>query len=271
MHHFLTGEMSNKSKTLMSFNEGPFGYLNPADRKRLGISNGDMIEVSSSVGTIECKARIDENIPRGRVGMHFHFEELLVNARASFHFPQVDNRTYIQRLPTISRVVLLSDPDETEKREDSLPLKVRDVMVREVITVDENSTIKEAVDIMNEFQIGSLIVLEKGKAKGIVTERDFLRRVIASGKDVMNVQVKEIMTTPLVVVEPRTDLEQAVRLMFKKKIKKLAVVDENKLVGIVTLTDIARVHPSMMKMLKQLATREVTPKSMQKVIHYYVV
>ena len=103
-------------------------------------------------------------------------------------------------------MVLLSDQNEEEQREDSLPLKVRDVMVREVITVDENSSVKEAVDTMNEFQIGSLIVLERGKAKGIVTERDFLRRVIAEAKDVMNTMVKEIMTTPLVVVEPSTDL-----------------------------------------------------------------
>ena len=168
-------------------------------------------------------------------------------------------------------MVSLSDQNGEEEREDSLPLRVRDVMVREVVSVDENSTVKEAVDIMNKFQIGSLIVLEKGKAKGIVTERDFLRRVISAGKDVMNVEVKEIMTTPLVVVEPSTDLEQAVRLMFKKKIKKLAVVDANKLVGIVTLTDIARVHPPLIRMLKQLATKGATPKSMQKVIHYYVV
>jgi CBS domain-containing protein len=76
-------------------------------------------------------------------------------------------------------VVLLSDQNGEEQKEDLLPLKVRDVMVREVITVDEDSSVKEAVDIMNEFQIGSLIVLEKGKARGIVTERDFLRRVIA--------------------------------------------------------------------------------------------
>ena len=165
----------------------------------------------------------------------------------------------------------MSDQNGEEEREDSLPLRVRDVMVREVVSVDENSTVKEAVDIMNKFQIGSLIVLEKGKAKGIVTERDFLRRVISAGKDVINVEVKEIMTTPLVVVEPSTDLEQAVRLMFKKKIKKLAVVDANKLVGIVTLTDIARVHPPLIRMLKQLATKGATPKSMQKVIHYYVV
>jgi CBS domain-containing protein len=168
-------------------------------------------------------------------------------------------------------VVLLSDQNGEEPREDLLPLKVRDVMVREVITVDENSSVKEAVGIMNEFQIGSLIVLERGKAKGIVTERDFLRRVIAEAKDVMNTKVKEIMTTPLVVVEPSTDLEEAVKLMFQNKIKKLAVLDANKLVGIVTLTDIARVQPQIIRMLKQLATKEATPKSMQKVIHYYII
>ena len=89
-------------------------------------------------------------------------------------------------------MVLLSDENEEEQREDSLLLKVRDVMVREVITVDENSSVKEAVDTMNEFQIGSLIVLERGKAMGIVTERDFLRRVMAGAKDVVNTRVKEI-------------------------------------------------------------------------------
>ena len=168
-------------------------------------------------------------------------------------------------------MVLLSDQNEEEPREDSLPLKVRDVMVREVITVDENSTVKEAVDTMNEFQIGSLIVLERGKAMGIVTERDFLRRVIAGAKDVMNTKIKEIMTTPLVVVEPSTDLEEAMKLMFQNKIKKLAVVDANKLVGIVTLTDIARFQPQMIRMLKQLTSKQAAPKSMRKVIDYYIV
>jgi CBS domain-containing protein len=168
-------------------------------------------------------------------------------------------------------VVLLSDQNGEEQREDLLPLKVRDVMVKEVITVDEDSTVREAVDIMNEFQIGSLLVLERGKAKGIVTERDFLRRVIAGAKDVMNTRVKEIMTTPLVVVEPTMDLEEAVKLMFQSKIKKLAVVDANKLVGIVTLTDIARFQPQMIRMLKKLTAKQETPKSMQKVINYYIV
>jgi CBS domain-containing protein len=168
-------------------------------------------------------------------------------------------------------VVLLSDQNSEEQKQDLLPLKVRDVMVREVITVDENSTVREAVDIMNESQIGSLIVLERGKATGIVTERDFLKRVIAEGKDVMTTKIKEIMTTPLVVVEPSTDLEEAVKLMFQSKIKKLAVVDANKLVGIVTLTDIARFQPQMIRVLKQLTTKQAAPKSMQKVIDFYIV
>jgi len=168
-------------------------------------------------------------------------------------------------------VILLSDPSEEEPREDSPPLKVRDVMVKEVISLDENSTVREAVDIMNEFQIGSLIVLSRGKTVGIVTERDFLKRVIAGEKDAKTTKLKEIMTTPLVVVEPNMDLGEAVKLMFQKKIKKLVVVDANKLVGLVTLTDIARFQPEMIEMLKQLTTKQTVPKSMQKVIDFYIV
>jgi len=90
MHHFLTGEMTNKSKTLMSFKEGPFCYISLRDAERLGINSGDTVEVSSSVGSLTCKAQVDESIPKGRVGMHFHFEQLLVNKL----FPtQFDDKT----------------------------------------------------------------------------------------------------------------------------------------------------------------------------------
>lgn len=90
-HHFLTGEMTNRSKTLMSFREGPFCYLSPLDAERLSISNGEVVEVSSSVGNITCEAQIDNSIPKGIVGMHFHFEKLLVNKL----FPtQFDEKTF---------------------------------------------------------------------------------------------------------------------------------------------------------------------------------
>jgi formate dehydrogenase major subunit len=83
--------MTNKAKMLMSFKEGPFCYLSVLDAERLGVSNDDVVEVSSSVGSLRCRARVDEGIPKGRVGMHFHFEELLVNKL----FPtQFDEKTF---------------------------------------------------------------------------------------------------------------------------------------------------------------------------------
>ena len=162
--------------------------------------------------------------------------------------------------------------DEEEREEESrLSLKVADVMVREVITIDENSTVKEAAEVMNKFEIGCLIAVRKGKAVGIITERDLLKRVVAEAKDVNKTRVKDVMSSPLVVVEPGMDLEEAVKLMFQMKIKKLPVVEEKRLVGLVSLTDIARFQPQMIKILKQLATRQTAPKSIKKVIDYYVV
>ncbi|MCK4669467.1 CBS domain-containing protein, partial [Candidatus Bathyarchaeota archaeon] len=148
---------------------------------------------------------------------------------------------------------------------------VEDVMVKEVITIDENSTIKEAAEVMNKFEIGCLIAVRKGKAMGILTERDVLKRVVADARDTTKTNVKKVMTSPLVVVEPGTDLEEAVKLMFQMKIKKLPVVDGKRLVGLISLTDIARFQPQMIKILKQLAIKQAAPKSMKKVIDYYVV
>ncbi|MBS7616010.1 CBS domain-containing protein [Candidatus Bathyarchaeota archaeon] len=144
-------------------------------------------------------------------------------------------------------------------------------MIKEVVTIDENSTVKEAAEVMNKFEIGCLIAVRKGKAVGIITERDLLKRVVAEAKDVGKTKVKDVMSSPLVVVEPGMELEEAVKLMFQMKIKKLPVVDEKRLVGLVTLTDIARFQPQMIKILKQLAKRQSAPKSMKKVIDYYVV
>ncbi|MEM0007459.1 MAG: CBS domain-containing protein [Candidatus Bathyarchaeia archaeon] len=165
----------------------------------------------------------------------------------------------------------LEDEEEAGKSESPLTLRVEDVMVREVITIDEESSVREAAEVMNKFEIGCLIAVRKGKAVGIITERDLLKRVVAEARDVNKTKVKDVMSSPLVVVEPKMELEEAVRLMFQMKIKKLPVVDGKRLVGLVTLTDIARFQPQMIKILKQLAMRQAAPKSMKKVIDYYVV
>lgn len=162
--------------------------------------------------------------------------------------------------------------EQKEKgNEGEVTLKVEDVMVKEVITIDEDSTVKDAADVMNKFEIGCVIAVRKGKAMGILTERDLLKRVVAEGIDAAETKVKDIMTSPLIVAEPSMDLSEAVKLMFKMKIKKLPVVDGKRLVGLISLTDIARFQPQMISILKQLAAKQAAPKSIRKVIDRYVV
>ncbi|MEM3774901.1 MAG: CBS domain-containing protein, partial [Candidatus Bathyarchaeia archaeon] len=84
----------------------------------------------------------------------------------------------------------LEDEEEAGKSESPLTLRVEDVMVREVITIDEESSVREAAEVMNKFEIGCLIAVRKGKAVGIITERDLLKRVVAEARDVNKTKVK---------------------------------------------------------------------------------
>lgn len=151
-----------------------------------------------------------------------------------------------------------------------MSLKIEDIMVKEVITIDEGSTVKEAADVMNRFEIGCLIVTDNGKAVGIITERDLLKRVISQAKNSRRTKVSVVMSRPIIVVEPDMDLEEAAKLMFKLKIKKLPVVESGQLKGLVTLSDLARFQPQMIRILKKLS-KQMAPKRMQKVVQYYVV
>jgi CBS domain-containing protein len=160
---------------------------------------------------------------------------------------------------------------EEKTGKDEVSLKVDDVMTMEVITIDENASVKEAADIMNQQGISCLIAVRKGKAIGIITERDLLKRVIVETKNAKKTKVREIMSSPLEVVAPGTNLESALRLMFEKKIKKIAVVEKKRLLGLVSLTDIARCQPAIINMLKVFAAAQNTPKSMKKVLDYYIV
>jgi CBS domain-containing protein len=152
-----------------------------------------------------------------------------------------------------------------------ISLKVEDVMTTEVITIDENASVKEAADVMDQNEISCLIAVRKGKAIGIITERDLLKRVIVEAKNTKKTKVGEVMSSPLEVVASGTNLEKAVRLMFKKKIKKLLVVNKDNLLGLVSLTDIARCQPAIITLLNSIAAAQDMPKSMKKVLGQYIV
>ena len=157
------------------------------------------------------------------------------------------------------------------------PIKIRDVMVENVVTVRPDYTVKHAASIMNRFGLGCVVVLKEERIVGIVTERDLLKRIVAVARDPENTFVSEIMSKPVFVVGPDLSLEKALKLMFRHRIKKLPVMErkrgEERIVGIVTLTDIARLQPKLMEVLKEHFSQErrPPPKSMEKVINYYVV
>jgi CBS domain-containing protein len=137
-----------------------------------------------------------------------------------------------------------------------MALKVEDMMVKNVITIESDSSVKQAAETMNKFEIGCLIVCKKGDAVGIITERDLLKRVVAKAKDVKTTKVKQIMSSPLTTVKTATKVEEAVKLMFQTKIKKLPVINDKKHpIGLVTSTDVARFQPYLMKIVKQLNAR----------------
>jgi len=152
-----------------------------------------------------------------------------------------------------------------------MSLNVEDVMVDEVITIEAGVTVQEAVRIMNKHEIGCLIVVLTEKPVGIITERDMLTRVLAKSLDPEKVKVSDIMSAPLIVGKPEMEIESAVRLMFKTKIKKLPVVRDGKLIGLVTLTDLTRFQPHMIRILKKLSVTELPPKRLKKVVDYYLV
>lgn len=137
-------------------------------------------------------------------------------------------------------------------------------MVRNVITVEEKMTARKAVEIMNKHEIGCLIVVKKEKPTGIVTERDMLKRILVKSENPKQIKVCEIMSTPLILGNPQMGIEKAIKLMFKRNIKKLPVSDGQNLVGLVTLTDLAT-SKGILKVLKRIPAEE-TPKRMVKVI-----
>jgi CBS domain-containing protein len=114
-------------------------------------------------------------------------------------------------------------------------------MVREIIKIQADATVKEAVEMMNKHGIGCLIAVKNGKPVGIMTERDILKRVIPESKNPEKAQVSEVMSTPLIAGGSDMYVEDAARLMFKKNIKKLPIMENGKLVGLLTLSDIARI------------------------------
>lgn len=131
-------------------------------------------------------------------------------------------------------------------------MQVKDVMNPDVKTIKKDSTIQEAADLMSRYSIGSLIVVVETRVVGIITERDILQKVVAGGKDATKTAVEEVMTKEVIMIGPETDIEDAAEIMMEKRIKKLPVISQNNLIGIITATDLCTASPKIIERLGEL-------------------
>jgi CBS domain-containing protein len=109
--------------------------------------------------------------------------------------------------------------------------------------IDEESTLQDAVEIMGERNFGTLLVTRQGKDVGLLTAGDIIAKVVAKKKDLATIQVKAVMSSPLVTVDKKTTGEDALRTMVEYDVRRLLITDNGIIVGIFTTSDITKLVP----------------------------
>ncbi len=126
---------------------------------------------------------------------------------------------------------------------------LRDVMTRKVQSVAPGATLKECAETMAKTDIGSVLIIEKEKLVGLITEKDIVRKVVSKGKNPLTLKVREIMVRKLITGSPDDDIHDAMDLMSQNSIRHLPILEKGKLIGIVTMKDIIRVEPELFNLV----------------------
>lgn len=123
-------------------------------------------------------------------------------------------------------------------------MKISEIMTKDVISLSVDDTAEYAAELMKEHNIGSIPVSTEERVVGIVTDRDIVLRCVAEGKDIKMQKVRDIMTSNPVVGNQNIDVDDAARIMSERQIRRLPIVENNQLVGMVSLGDLA-VEPKL--------------------------
>ena len=116
--------------------------------------------------------------------------------------------------------------------------QIRDIMEKNVVTIEYNKSAIDAAEIISEKNISFLVIMKEGLPIGVLSESDFVRKLNTTNKKSSEVQIEEIMSYKFRWVEPTTQIEDAVQKMLNNNIRRLLVLEENKLVGVITQTDL---------------------------------
>ena len=116
--------------------------------------------------------------------------------------------------------------------------QIRDIMEKNVITIEHNKTALDAARLISEKDVSFLVIMKDNSPVGVLSESDFVKRLAANDKKASSVIISEIMSSKFRWVEPETELEDAIQKMLNSNIRRLVILDDNKLVGVITQTDL---------------------------------
>ena len=117
--------------------------------------------------------------------------------------------------------------------------QIRDIMEKEVITIENDKTAQDAAKIIAEKDISFLVIMNDGKPEGILSESDFVRKIAAEDKKASEIKITEVMSYKFRSVAPTTTIEDAIQKMLNNNIRRLIILDNEKLAGVITQTDLA--------------------------------
>jgi len=141
-------------------------------------------------------------------------------------------------------------------------------MKKNVLSIDSEASVKDAASKMVQHGVGSLVVTEQeARPVGIITETDLLSRVLALGKNPEIVKVKAVMSKPLIYGKPDMDFVEAAKLMINNEIKKLPITKDERVVGILTLTDIVAVHECMRELIQEETKGRIPKRFMKRLMN----
>jgi signal-transduction protein with cAMP-binding, CBS, and nucleotidyltransferase domain len=139
--------------------------------------------------------------------------------------------------------------------------KVGDCMTIQPVTVQKTTSLKDCASLMADKHVGSLLVEEKGKIVGIVTEQDMVRKGIAKLLDPATTPIEKVMETELVTISPDKDIFEALTMMRDYNIRHVPVIDKGKFVGFLTIKDILKIQPQLFELIvEKFELREETRK-----------
>jgi CBS domain-containing protein len=131
---------------------------------------------------------------------------------------------------------------------------VKDVMSSPTITVDEKALVQKVAQFMEKYKVGGIIVTGKqGKPLGIITERDLVQRVLAKSNQQTKLTARQVMTAPLITVDPDETLSETARRMSHLNVRRLGVMYKGNLVGVVTSRDILAITPELLQIMQEQA------------------